>query len=157
NLDMQPALGLLGACPASLAPAAGLRAGSAADRLIALVVQWVVGQVTLVDPPPEILVGPVGERVVLPEPAGRVAFDQLGVRARRALLAADAGDPGLGADEGTLERGDLSDRAAVLGAAPGLAVAAGVEHLDLHAEALLEGAPGLHRLLEQDAGVDRED
>ena len=99
DLDVQAALGLVGARPAALAAAAGLRAGRAADRLVALVVQRVVGQVALVDPPPQVLVGPVRQRVVLPQAALLVAFDQLGARARGSLLAADAGDPALGARE----------------------------------------------------------
>ena len=66
---MKAALGLVRARPAALAPGARLGAGRAADRLIALIVQRVVRQVALVDPPPQILVGPVGERVVLPQAA----------------------------------------------------------------------------------------
>ena len=65
--DVQPALGLVGARPAALAAGAGLGAGRAADRLVALVVQRVVGQVALVDALPEVALGPVGERVVLPD------------------------------------------------------------------------------------------
>ena len=72
------------------------------------------------DPPPQVLVGPVGQRVVLPQAAPLVAFDQLGLRPRRALLAADAGDPALGAGERAFQRRDLRDRAAVLRAAPRL-------------------------------------
>src|ERR1700728_481568 len=129
---METALGLLSPCPAALAPGAWPRARRAADRLVALVVQRVVGQVTLVDTPPQVLVGPVGERVVLPQSALLVAFDQLRLRPRRALLAADAGDPALGAGERIFQRCHLRDRAAVLRSAPRLALAARVPHLDLH-------------------------
>src|SRR6185312_9503663 len=111
----------------------------------------------LVDPPPQVLVGPVRERVVLPQTPLLVAFDQLRLGARRALLAAQARDPALGAPERALEGRDLGDRAAVLGAAPRNVGTGRVEDLDLHAEALLEGPPGLQRLLEQHAGVDRHD
>src|ERR1700722_376226 len=96
---METALGLLSPCPAALAPGAWPRARRATDRLVALVVQRVVGQVALVDPPPQVLVGPVGERVVLPQVAALVALDQLRLRACRPLLATDAGDPALGAGE----------------------------------------------------------
>ena len=75
---VQATLGLVGAGPAAVAAAAGLRARRAADRLIALVVQRVVRQVALVDTPPQVLVGPVRQRVVLPQAAHVVAFDQLG-------------------------------------------------------------------------------
>src|ERR1700739_1331492 len=104
---MQAALGLVGARPATLTAASRLRAGSAADRLVALVVEGVVGQVALVNAPPQVLVGPVGQRVVLPQATLLVAFDQLAVGSGRSLLAADAGDPRGGAVEGVLERRDL--------------------------------------------------
>src|SRR6476619_426308 len=95
HFDVDAALRLVGARPAAIAAAAGLGARGAADRLVALVVQRVVGQVALVDAPPQVLVAPVRQRVVLPQPAYLVAFDQLGCGARRALLAPDAGDPAL--------------------------------------------------------------
>src|SRR5207253_714359 len=66
---VQSALGLLGSRPAALATCARLRARCAPDRLVPLVVQPVVGQVALVDPSPQVLVGPVRERVVLPQAA----------------------------------------------------------------------------------------
>src|SRR5687767_14449802 len=104
---MQPALELLAAAPAALAPGPRLRAGGAADRVVARVVQRVVGQVALVDALPDVALGPVDQRVVLPQAAGLVALDELGARARRRLLAADAGDPRRGALQRALERGDL--------------------------------------------------
>src|SRR3984885_6152666 len=104
HFDVQAALGLFRARPATLAATARLRARGAADRLIALVVQRVVRQVALVDPPPQVLVGPVRKRVVLPPPARLVAFDQLRARARRTLLAADACDPTLRAGQRALEQ-----------------------------------------------------
>ena len=60
-----------------LAAAAGLGAGRAADRGVALVVQRVVGQVALVDALPQVALGPVGERVVLPHRALVVELDEL--------------------------------------------------------------------------------
>src|SRR3954469_21244406 len=116
--DVQPALGLVGPGPAALAAAARQRARRAADRLVAAVVQDVVGQVALVDATEEIALGPLDERVELPDPAALVELDGLGVRARRTLLAADAGDPRVGAVERALERRDLRGAAAVVGAGP---------------------------------------
>ena len=107
-----------GARPAALAAAAGLGARRAADRGVALVVQRVVGQVALVDARPEVALGPVGERVVLPHRALVVELDELRVGARGGLLAADAGDPRVGAGQRALERGDLSVAAAVRGPGP---------------------------------------
>src|SRR3954469_12510512 len=74
--DVQPALGLVGTGPAAVAatsgqrarpaaPLPGLRARAPADRLVAAVVQLVVGQVALVDAAPQVLLGPLDERVVL--------------------------------------------------------------------------------------------
>src|SRR5215218_2203760 len=83
--DVQPALGLGQAGPAALAAFAGLRAGRAADRRVALVVQRVVGQLALGDPLPEVLLGPVVERVELPDPALVVPLDRLRARAARTL------------------------------------------------------------------------
>src|SRR4051794_32442194 len=133
--DVQPALGLVGARPAALAAAAGVRARRAADRLVAAVVQRVVGQVALADATEEIALGPVDERVVLPDPAALVELDVLGVGPRRPLLAADAGDPRVGAVERALERGDLGPAAAVVRARPR---PRRVLDGDLDAEALLE-------------------
>src|SRR5205823_4826482 len=87
--DVESALGLLGARPAPVPAAARQRARRAADRRVTAVVQRVVGEVALVDAPPEVLLGPVDERVELPDPAPGVELDGLGVGACRALLAAD--------------------------------------------------------------------
>src|SRR5204862_3559824 len=136
--SVQAAPGLFGAGPAALAPGPRLRARRAADRLVAPIVQQVVGQVALVDAPPQVLVGPVGERVVLPDPARAIAFDRLRLGAGGPLLAADAGDPSVGSLQRALQGGHLRRRAAVVGPAPGHRGAGRVLHLDLHAEALLE-------------------
>src|SRR5665213_1506546 len=66
GLYVQTALGLFRSRPAALAAGARLGARRAADRLVALVVQRVVREVALVDAPPQVLVGPVCQRVVLP-------------------------------------------------------------------------------------------
>src|SRR3954463_16274943 len=141
-LDVQPALRLVGPRPAARAAVARLRARRAADRGVAAVVQRVVRQGALVGPPPQVLLGPVDERVVLPHRALLVPLDRLGVRAGRRLLAADARDPGVRAGECGLERGPLGRAAALLRAGPR---AGRVGDLDPHAEALLERAPGLQR------------
>src|ERR1035437_3080464 len=154
---MDAALCLVGPCPAALAAGSRLGARRAADRLITLVVQRVIRQVALVDAPPQVPVRPVRQRVVLPQTALGVAFDRLRLRARLTLLAANAGDPALRALKRALQRRDLSVRAAVLGTAPRVLGVARVLHLDPHAEALLERAPRLQRLLEQHAGVDRHE
>src|SRR4051794_41073126 len=152
--DVQPALGLVGPGPSPLAAVPRQGARRAADRLVAAVVQLVVGQVALVDAPEEILLGPVDQRVVLPDPAALVELDVLGVGARRPLLAADAGDPRVGAVERALERCDLGPAAAVVRARPW---PGRVLDGDLDAEALLEGAPRVERLGEEHAGVDGDD
>src|SRR5229473_1705686 len=151
-LSVQAALGLVLPCPAALAAGAGVRARRAADRLVAAVVQRVVGQVVLRDEAPYVAVAPVGQRVELPQAVGLVPFELGGVRAGGRLLTPQAGDPRVQVAERALQRGHLLHRAAVLGR-PGLAVRVErVEHLDAHAVAFLDRAPGLARLLEQHAG-----
>ena len=107
-------------------PLPGLGARRAADRLVALVVQRVVGQVALVDPPPQVLVGPVRR-------AGCTSTGRAARRVRSARVVARASAPARGGCpviqpsaplERALERGDLGDRAAVLGPAPRLVGAA---------------------------------
>src|ERR1039458_2536959 len=156
-LYVQAALRLLGSGPATLAAVSGLGARCATDRLIALVMKAVVWEFTLVDPLPQLPVGPVSEWVVLPETPGLVAFDQLGARPGGPLLAADPRDPAIGVGERTLERRHLRSRAAVLRPGPWSVEAGGVLHLDLDREPLLELPPGLEGLLEQHARVDGHD
>src|SRR3954465_11416972 len=65
---VQPALSLVGVRPATLAPGARRqRAVRAADRRVAAVVQRVVRHVVAGDVVPHVAVGPVGERVGLPQ------------------------------------------------------------------------------------------
>src|SRR5690242_19927702 len=116
--DVQAALGLGEAGPAALAAVARRGARRAADRVVALVVQRVVGQVALVDALPDVLLGPVDQRVVLPQLPLLVPLDGLGVRARGRLLAPDAGDPGVRAGQRALQRRHLG-LAAALRRAPG--------------------------------------
>src|SRR5579871_3127782 len=153
--DVQAALGLVEAGPATFATLAGPRAGRAADRGVAPVVQRVIRQVVGEDVAPEVLLGPVRQRVDLPDPALLVAFDLRRGGSGRRLLAANAGDPGIDALERALERVHLGLAAAAL-ERPRLVRAAGVHHLDVHPEAVLEALPGGQSLGEQHAGVDRE-
>src|SRR3954453_15413201 len=139
---VQPALGLVAAGPAALAPLPGRGARHAADRVVALVVQRVIGQRTLGDPPPDVLVGPLGEGVVLHEAAALVALDVLRVRPRLGVVVApDPADPRLGVLERAVERGDL--RAAVPAAVRRAPRAERVVDLHLDAEVLLEALPRL--------------
>src|SRR5919202_2503584 len=151
--DVQSALRLGGIRPAALATCSGKRAGGAADRCVAVVVQGVVGQLAFANAPPEVPLRPVEQGIVLPEPPAPVPLHRLGIRAGRRLLAPDAGDPGVGALERALQPGHLGLAAAALGAPR----AGRVAHLDRDPEALVEGPPNLERLGEQDARVDRHD
>src|ERR1700710_1783255 len=103
-LAVQAALGLVLPGPASLAAGAGVRARGAADRLVAAVVQRVVGQVMLRDEAPDVAVAPVGQRIELPEAVRLVPLQLGSVGARRRLFAAQAGHPGVEPAERALER-----------------------------------------------------
>src|SRR5947209_19243888 len=91
--DMDPALRLVLPGPAARPATAGKRARSAPDGLVPPIVQGVIRQVVLVDIAPDVLLAPVGDRVDLPDPPPLVALELTRGRARRGLLAADAGDP----------------------------------------------------------------
>src|SRR2546423_6968381 len=86
----------------------------AADRGVAALVEWVVRQVALLDVVPATGVVPVGEGVRLPELVWLVPAPLRRGCARRRLVAAQAGDPGVEVGERVGERGDLADRAAEL-------------------------------------------
>src|SRR5439155_23086429 len=88
------------------------------------------------------------------------------VRATRRLVAAQTRDPGVHLGQRLLEWPDLADAAAGVGVAVPQLVAvqlalAGQGHalvdVDLHAVALLDLAPGLVGLGEEDAVVEREE
>src|SRR5215211_985108 len=116
---MDAALELPRAGPASralvLATADRTGAGDAADRGIARVVQRVVGDLVDREVRGDPLGVPVDERLNLPHVVALGMLDLLGVRARRGLLAPDAGDPGLVRLERLDERLDLADVAAAVG------------------------------------------
>src|SRR3954447_5988316 len=67
--DVQAALGLGQTGPAAVAAVARRRARRTSDRVVALVVERVVREVALVDALPDVLLRPLDERVVLPDPA----------------------------------------------------------------------------------------
>ena len=94
---------------------AGLRRVRVADRRVALVVQRVVREAAFADVGPAVLVAPVGERVRLPELVLLVPAELRRVRARRRLVAADAGDPGVEVAERAHQRLDLRDREVEVG------------------------------------------
>ena len=148
------ALGLLRAGPAALAAAPGLRAGRAADRVVA------AGRgagCTAARARGSRARGPArstSRAGCTSRSRARRRLDSLRVRARRRLLAADAGDPGLGAVQRALERGDLRGRRSSAPARPRRRDASST--VDVDAVALLERAPGRERLREQHAGVDRD-
>src|SRR5438552_12357589 len=83
------------------------RAGNAADRRIARVVERVVRNLVDVDVGLDALRVPVDERLDLPDTEALRPLDLLRVRARRALLAPDPGDPRIVARERALQRLDL--------------------------------------------------
>src|SRR5919199_4264031 len=110
GVDVDAALKLLRAGPAAralvLAGADRPCAGDAADRRVAAVVQRVVRDLVDVDVGVDALGLPVDERLDLPDAVALRPLDLLRVRARRALLAADAGDPRVEVGERALERLD---------------------------------------------------
>ena len=103
--------------PAQRPGAAGprQRAVRAADRGVALVVQRVVREVVLGDVRPHVLLGPGGQRVGLPQPVAAVPGELGRAGPVGRLVAADAGDPAVGALERALERLDLAQEAAAVG------------------------------------------
>src|SRR5438105_15704545 len=118
RIDVDTALELVRAGPAArtlvLARPDGARAGNAPDGRIAPIVERVVRDLVDVDVGVDALGVPVGERLDLPDPVALAPLHLLRAGAGRALLAPDAGDPGVVAGEGPLERLDLPDRAATI-------------------------------------------
>ena len=130
-----------------------------ADRLVALVVQRVVGQPALADVRPAVLVAPVGERIRLPELVLLVPAELRRLRAQRRLVAADPRDPAVEVEQCAVERLDLRDREIEIGVRLPEAVLDRVrgERLDLGVVAALDFLPELVRLGEEVVRVDRED
>src|SRR5204863_10118893 len=109
---VQAALDLVGLRPATLAGAARPGAVGAADRAVAAIVKVVVGDVVLDDVAPDVLLGPVGQRVGLPELVLLVPLELRRGRAHRRLLAAQPRDPAIHLGQRLLERRHLADAAA---------------------------------------------
>ena len=128
--------------------------------------QLVVGNVVLRDVVPDVLLAPLGERVGLPELVLVVPVELRRLAAARRLIAPHAGHPRVHLRQRLLERLHLANAAAgvgvrvpqlvaVLGALPREAHA--LVHLDLHAVAVLELAPCLVGLGEEQPGVERKE
>src|SRR3954470_16081161 len=96
---MQSAFGFREACPASGAAVFprqyGAGAMGASDAGVVLVVQRVIGHVMLEDVVPDVLLGPVSQRVHLHQLEFVVPLNFACVGAGAALLAADGRDPGI--------------------------------------------------------------
>src|SRR5881398_1931496 len=114
-LRMEAALGPAGAGPATLTARAGNRRVAVADRVVTAVVQRVVGQIALLDVRPAVVVAPVGQRVRLPELVRLVPAELRRGCARRRLVAADAGDPGIEIEKRAVQRLELRDREVQVG------------------------------------------
>src|SRR5947209_621072 len=123
---------------------AGPGAGRAADRVVATVMQRVVGQIPGEDVSPDVGLGPVGQRVELPDPSPLVALELGSPGAGGGLLAAQAADPGASVGQRVLERGYLGLPAAAL-RGPGLLRTASIEGLDRDPELSLKAGPHLDR------------
>src|SRR6187399_935766 len=112
---MQTAFRLVAARPTALAAGPGRRAVCTADRSVSALVELVDGEVARLDVRPDVVVRPVGERARLPDLVPFVPAELRRPRARRRLVATDAGDPAVEAGEGGAERPDLADRTAEVG------------------------------------------
>src|SRR4051794_31978685 len=95
--SVDPALGLRAADPAAVARGAPgpdrLGAVGAADRWVAAIVKRVVRDPAIADVVPDVALGPVRERVHLPEVKALVQGELGGGRAAAGVGPADAGDP----------------------------------------------------------------
>src|SRR4051794_1370966 len=99
--------------PHGLALGDGLRAGRAADRGVALLVERVGGDLVLAEVVPDLVLLPLGERVQLHDRAVVVVdLDLPDVGARRPLVATQTGHPGIEVGERARQRLDLADVAA---------------------------------------------
>ena len=69
------------------------RAGKTADRVIALIVKRIVGDVMLNDVIPDVSGGPAGQWVNLDQAKLRISLDYSGSRARCRLITSYSSDP----------------------------------------------------------------
>src|SRR5829696_917771 len=147
-------------------------AGGAADRGVALGVQRAHRQAVAAHVRPDLLAGPVGERVELEDAAVGVVPLGLGdTSPSPAAVAAQAARPGLDPGQGPLQRGHLADVAAepaqgrvlveqvgaVAGDHGGHVGRVRGDHLDLEAQAGPDRLDDLVGLLGQAAGVQGQD
>src|SRR5690606_3744016 len=170
--NMQAALVLL----LAMAPAAGARvlAGAyrcrarlAADAGVAGVVQRVDRDVVRADVRPHVVRRPAQQRVDLPDAVLRIGLEMLRRRARRGLIAADGGDPGVRVAEHARQRLDLAQRAAAIRIAQPERVAVrgclrlerqpGTDAANRDGVLRLEPAPEVVGLGKQQTGIEREE
>ena len=174
---MQAALLVLGALPPPapgadvLARLDGARAGRAADRRIAAVMQRVVGHIVRTQVTPDLVVAPVSERIVLRQRVRLVVFLGGELRARDRLRPAEPGDPRALGHQRAGQRLGLAHAAARLAQLDaaiervGAVIAheslqePGVRRVDVDGQPVA-GADAIDqrvRLVGQPAGVERED
>src|SRR5215467_2436347 len=101
---MDPALCPLRSGPPALTPLAGNRRVRIADRVVALVVQRVVGQPVLADVCPAVVIRPVDKRVGLPQLVLLVPAELRSLSACQRLVASDASDPAVEIEQRAVER-----------------------------------------------------
>src|SRR5437762_650412 len=161
---VQPAFGLATAAPPSrplgLAGRGGPGARPATDARVTLVEQRVVGNAVLADVAPHVGPAPPGEREDFDDGVAvhLVVLDQLGGPTGVGLVLPHRADPGVVCDDGTLERLDLSNKAAAVGI--GLVQRAGVgerrELYEIETVALGEASLELVRLAEVEPRVQKD-
>jgi len=118
---MQSAFGFFQTCPASRAQILSRLdcsgAMRASDAWVTAIMEWVIGNVVLVDVVPDLLMGPVSDRVELHQAKLLIPFDLRRGRPHRGLLATDGGDPGPQRAELLAQGLDFAQRAALVGVA----------------------------------------
>lgn len=149
----------------------GPRARLTTDAGIALVEEFVVRHVVLMDIIAHLLLRPVDQRIDLHHAVLVVPLDELHVLSRDALLVTQATDPGVQALESTLQRLELTDGAATMTTLDTVVEQVdaflphhalhlpiiGEEHLDLDVIGEVRTVDKLIRLREEAARVKRKD
>src|SRR2546423_1910469 len=166
GVGVDAALELVGAGPAAgallLVSRGRPRAGDAADRTVASLVQGVVRNLVDLDVGPDALLVPVRQRVDLPDAVALGPLQLRRVGAARRLIAPDAGDPGVVRLERREQRLDLADVTATVGIGLpevrdlALVLLGDRDHprlLELEAVALDEPVARLVGLAEEELGV----
>ncbi len=138
-------------------PGAGIGARPAADRVVAAIVQRVVRDVVGRDVTPHVALGPVGQRVDLPQAVLAVPVELGRVGAIAGVLAAQPGHPGALAGQVIAQRAHLAQVAAAVGGLlPVTLHAQATDALDADVVARLQRRPRRARLGKQRAGVQGE-